>query len=175
MRIQTERLVLRPAEATDLLGFHAILSDPEGMRWWSSAPHNSLAQTQEWLTGMMSGPQAKTLDLVIEFEGRVAGKAGFWRPPEVGYILSRSLWGRGLATEAVGAMLNAAFSGPTALDWAEADVDPGNAPSIKILQKLGFEKTGHAERTLNIEGRWFDSDYFRLDRHIWQARPDLSL
>ena len=44
-------------------------------------------------------------DFVIEFQGRVIGKAGFWRVPEVGYILHPDSWGQGFAAEALRAVI----------------------------------------------------------------------
>ncbi|HZZ88205.1 MAG TPA: GNAT family N-acetyltransferase, partial [Caulobacteraceae bacterium] len=87
MQLRTERLVLRRARPDDLEAFHAILSDPGAMRYWSSAPHQSREQTREWLDAMMAEGPPISDDFVIELDGRAIGKAGCWRVPEIGYIL----------------------------------------------------------------------------------------
>jgi RimJ/RimL family protein N-acetyltransferase len=80
MEIVTARLTLRTAREDDLSAMHAVLSDPRATRWWSTPPHDSLEQTRDWLNGMIAnGPDQP--DFVIEREGRVIGKAGFWRLP----------------------------------------------------------------------------------------------
>lgn len=168
LRIETARLVLRPAREEDLDGMHAVLSSPEATRWWSTPPHDSVDQTREWLAGMIAGGGAG-LDMVIEREGRVIGKAGFYNPPDLGYILHPDHWGQGLATEAVTAMLDRLFLA-TAHDETLADVDPENAASIRLLEKLGFRRTGFAERTWNVGGEWKDSFYYALSREDWRAR-----
>lgn len=166
--LQTERLVLRHARPDDLDDIHAILSDPAAMRWWSSLPHQTLAETEAWLNAMISGNGAGAPDFIIEWQGRAIGKAGFWKLPDVGYILHPDAWGRGLAREAVGAAIDHVFrEGLT--DVASADVDPENQASIRLLERLGFIVTGSAERTLNIGGEWKDSLYFALTRDRWQA------
>ena len=77
MRLQTARLTLRHAQSGDLADLHAVLSDPRAMRWWSTLPHASLAETRTWLDGMIAGNAAGSDDYVIERDGRVIGKAGF--------------------------------------------------------------------------------------------------
>jgi len=167
--LRTERLVLRHARTEDLHDIHAILSDEGAMRWWSTLPHQTLAETEAWLEGMIAGNRAGAPDFVIEWQGRAIGKAGFWRVPDVGYILHPEAWGLGLAREAVGAAVDHVFrEGLTEL--ATADVDPENLASIRLLARLGFERTGAAERTWNIGGVWKDSLFYGLTRERWATR-----
>ncbi len=168
MRIETARLVLRPAREGDLDDMHAVLSDPRAMRWWSTPPHDVLDQTREWLAAMIAGGGAG-LDLVIERDGRVIGKAGFYQPPDMGYILHPEHWGQGLATEALTAALDRLFA-TTDHAQATADIDPDNAASMRVVEKLGFVRTGFAERTWDVGGEWKDSVYYALPREAWLAR-----
>ncbi|QTN19114.1 GNAT family N-acetyltransferase [Brevundimonas sp. AJA228-03] len=168
MEIVTPRLTLRPAGPDDLEPMHAVLSDPRAVQWWSTPPHETLDQTRGWLEAMISA-NGSGLDFLIELEGRVVGKAGFYAPPDVGYILHPDVWGRGLATEAVGAVLDRLFE-TTDHAMATADVDPANAASIRLLEKLGFLRTGFAENTWNVGGVWKDSFYYALSREAWSRR-----
>ena len=161
-RIVTERLLLRTAEPEDLEAMHAVLSDPRATRWWSTPPHETLDQTRTWLNDMIAnGPDHP--DFVIERDGRVIGKAGFWRLPDVGYILHPDVWGLGLASEAVGAAIDHVF-GTRDIESLTADVDPANAASIRLLERLGFVRTGFGERTWNVGGVWKDSFFYALSR-----------
>lgn len=166
--IETDRLILRPAHEDDLDDMHAVLSSPEATRWWSTPPHPTIDVTRDWLAAMIAGGGAG-LDMVIERDGRVIGKAGFYRPPDIGYILHPDHWGQGLATEALTAVLDRLFNA-TDHARATADVDPENAASLRVVQKLGFVRTGFAERTWNVGGEWKDSVYFALSREDWTAR-----
>lgn len=162
MELLTPRLKLRSARADDLEAMHAVLSDARATRWWSTPPHETLEQTARWLDGMIAnGPDQP--DFVVETEGRVIGKAGFFELPEVGYILHPDFWGRGLATEAVGAAVDHVFA-TRDIETLTADVDPENAGSIRLLERLGFTATGSARRTWNIGGVWKDSLYYGLTR-----------
>lgn len=162
MEIRTPRLILRSARPDDLVAMHAVLSDPRATLWWSTPPHETLDQTRAWLEGMIAnGPDHP--DFVIERDGRVIGKAGFFALPDVGYILHPDAWGQGLATEAVGAAVDHVFA-TRDLDTLTADVDPENAASIRLLERLDFIRTGFAGRTWNVGGVWKDSLYYALSR-----------
>ena len=64
---------------------------------------------------MMSIDPLEGEDFVVECEGHVIGKAGFYRFPEIGYILHPDAWGQGYAREALGPVLARAFSRGTGL------------------------------------------------------------
>lgn len=168
MQIETARLILRPARESDLDDMHAVLSSAEATRWWSSPPHESVDQTRDWLSAMIAGGAAG-LDMVVVRDGRVIGKAGFYTPPDIGYILHPDHWGQGLAGEAVTAMLDRYFTA-TDHDHTKADVDPENIGSIRLLEKMGFVRTGFGERTWNVGGVWKDSFFYTLTREAWTAR-----
>jgi len=162
LEIRTPRLILRSARTGDLDGLHAVLSDARATLWWSTPPHETLDQTREWLDAMIAnGPDHP--DFVVELDGRVIGKAGFWKLPDVGYILHPDCWGQGLASEAVGAAIDHVFR-TRDLETLTADVDPDNAASIRLLERLGFVRTGFAERTWNVGGVWKDSFFYALSR-----------
>lgn len=162
MQIVTPRLILRSARPDDLDAMHAVLSDPRATLWWSTPPHETLDQTREWLDDMIAnGPDHP--DFVVERDGRVIGKAGFWKLPDVGYILHPDCWGQGLASEAVGAAVDHVFR-TRDVETLTADVDPENAASIRLLERLGFVRTGFGERTWNVGGVWKDSVFYALSR-----------
>ncbi len=162
MEIVTTRLTLRTAREDDLSAMHAVLSDPRATRWWSTPPHDSLDQTRAWLDGMIANGSDHP-DFVIERDGVVIGKAGFWRLPDVGYILRPDYWGQGLAGEAVAAVIDHVLA-TCDLHELTADVDPENAASIRLLERLGFVRIGFAERTWNVGGEWKNSFYYGLSR-----------
>lgn len=161
--LRTERLVLRSARMDDLDAFHAILSDPRATAYWSTPPHRDRAQSRDWLQSMIDIPASEGEDFVIEHDGRLIGKAGFYRFPEIGFILHPDAWGEGYAYEALGAVLARGFAAHD-LARVEADVDPRNAASLRLLGRLGFCETGRASRTWKIGEEWCDSIYLALDR-----------
>ena len=169
MEFRTERLLLRPARPDDLEAMHAVLSDPRAMAYWSSTPHEDLEQTRNWLASMIAIQPTEGEDFIVELEGQLIGKAGLYRFPEIGYILHPEQWGRGFASEALTFVLERAFD-VHGLAKVEADVDPRNSGSLKLLRSLGFRETGRAERTWDVGGVWCDSVYLTLGADGWRQR-----
>lgn len=160
-RIETERLLLRPARVDDLEQLHAVFSNPEAMKYWSTLPHDTLSQTAGFINDMMSIPLEAGEEFVVEYDGIVIGKAGFWKRPEIGYIFHPVYWGMGLAGEAISALIAHGFE-TRKMTEIIADVDPRNAASIRMLNKLGFRETHRAQNTTQLGDEWCDSVYLKL-------------
>lgn len=160
--IVTDRLILRRARIEDLDDVHAMLSHPAAMRYWATPEHATLQESRDWLQAMV-GAGAESDDFLIEHQGRVIGKAGAWKLPEIGYLLHPDHWGKGLATEALTAVIAHLFAAHPVADLI-AEVDPRNLASLRVLQKLGFIETGRAERTMQWRDEWCDSIYLALRR-----------
>jgi len=143
----TERLDLRPWTLDDVEAFHDIWGDPDVI-WWghSRSPAESrevLVSAIEACTGL---PDGLRWFAVIEREsGRVAGNV-FLRPCsygdglELGYHFARAFQNRGYATEASEALI--AFAFRAGYGRVVAIVVPDNAPSQRVVRKLGMRKTG---------------------------------
>jgi len=170
MEFRTERLLLRPAREDDLEPLHAILSDARAMAYWSSPPHADIDQSRKWLRSMIAIRLPEGEDFIVEHDGRLIGKAGLWRFPEIGFIFHPDHWGRGFAGEALGFVIARAFDAH-GLPKVEADVDPRNERSIKLLRRLNFRETGRKERTWLVGEEWCDSVYLELDATSWRSRP----
>lgn len=169
--ILTPRLRLRRATPADVDAMYAILSDALAMRYWSTPPHASVDETRAWLDRMLDRSTDDSDDFVIEHAGRVIGKAGCWRLPEVGFILHPDYWGNGLATEAMAAVLPRVFARFPEVPALEADVDPRNERSLALLARLGFREVRRAERTFQVGSEWCDSVYLALPRPMSNGGP----
>ena len=163
MEIRTARLVLRRAVPADLDAFHPILSSPEAMRYWATLPHASMAVTEKWFADQFFSGLDNRDEWVIERDGRVIGNIGIWNMPEFGFILHPDAWGQGIGIEAAKAFLDYAFA-THPVEAIKADVDPRNAASMNLLQKLGFSVTGTAENTFLLGDEWCHSVYLALPR-----------
>lgn len=159
----TARLTLRKPRPEDLADLHACLSDPRAMRYWSTPEHETVEQTKAWLDSMIVADPAVSDDFVITHQGRVIGKAGMWQSPEIGFLLHPDFWQKGLAFEALTAVIGHLFA-TRDLPCLTAEADPRNAGSLGLLARLGFVETHRAERTMQWREEWCDSVYLRLDR-----------
>ena len=168
--IETERLLLRPARMDDLTDMHCVFSHPDAMRYWDSLPYESTDQTEAFLQGMIHQNPTESCDFIVEHKGHAIGKAGCWQLEEIGFILHPDHWGKGLAFEALSAVIPHVFS-QLPIDRLIADVDPRNAASLGVLGKLGFVETGRAARTLLVGEDWCDSVYLELKKGAVKVRP----
>lgn len=166
--IETPRLRLRRMMRYDAPGLHAMFADAETMRYWSAMPHAVLGETETFVAESLAAMRrGDAHDFVVLHQSRVIGRVAFWMANEVGFVFHRAHWGRGFAREAVRALLGHGFD---ALGFrsARADVDPDNARSLKLLERLGFQRTGYAERTYQLGDRWTDSVYLELDAETFR-------
>lgn len=159
-RIEAGRVVLRRAVPGDLAMIHAAMSDPGVMRYWATPPHADLATSRDWLEAMMAADPAISDDFIVEHGGQAIGKMGCWRLPEFGYLLHPEYQGRGLASEALAALVG--YMRGRGLPKLKADVDPRNTPSLRLLERAGFAVTGHASGTWLVAGELCDSVYLEL-------------
>jgi ribosomal-protein-alanine N-acetyltransferase len=144
--LTTERLVLRPVTTQDHAGLlaHWIMLDVR--RFLFDGAVLSPAE----ITGVIEDSARSFaaagygLWLIRERDGTdLVGTAGL-RPledlgPEVIYSLAPSVWGRGYATEAARAVVEHAL-GPLGLPEVLAEVDEGNAASVKVIERLGMTR-----------------------------------
>jgi ribosomal-protein-alanine N-acetyltransferase len=159
--IRTERLVLRRATHDDAIAMHRIMSDPLAMRYWSTPPHQSLAETEQWIASMVEDDPSDRDDFIVTLDGKLIGKFGAWRLPEFGFLIDPAHWGKGYASEALVAFIERRRNlGSTELT---ADVDPRNLSSIRLLERHGFVETGRAVGVWQVGDELCDSVYFRLD------------
>jgi RimJ/RimL family protein N-acetyltransferase len=161
--LRTERLLLRRARPDDVEAIHAIMRDPRAMRYWSTPPHATLDETRAWVASMVEDSPEEREDFVVELDGRVIGKAGCYRLPEIGYILHPGVWGRGYAREAMAAVIAHIFA-TRDIGTITADVDPRNTASIGLLLRLGFAETHRAKGSWQVGDELCDSVYFALPR-----------
>ena len=113
----------------------------------------------------IAAPPDASDDFIVEHRGRLIGKAGCWRLPEIGFIFVPAAWGQGFAFEALSAVIGRVFA-RFPIPALRADVDPRNGASLRLLGRLGFREVARAERTWKIGDEWCDSVYLELQ--AWQ-------
>jgi [ribosomal protein S5]-alanine N-acetyltransferase len=76
--------------------------------------------------------------------------------------------GQGYMTEVLQLVLRDAFT-RLKLHRLEANIQPGNAPSIRLAQRCGFELEGFSPRYLKVGGRWCDHERWAIRSETWQS------
>lgn len=178
--LATERLVLRALRPDDAPAVFAIMADPRVVRYFGSPPMASLADAERRVAGCAQDFQAQSgvrWAITWRSDGRLLGSGGFWRlvrphfRAEVGYELSADWWGRGIMPEALAAILDFGF-GPMGLHSVEAQIDPANAASRRVLEKLGFVQEGYFRESYYDPNarRFTDTAVFSLLASGWASR-----
>lgn len=142
------RIELRPFTLRDAPAMLAVYGDPDVMRWVGHGPVATLPDVEAMLRQYITHQEryGYAFWAVVErTTGRVIGDAGLARTvdgkTEMGYTLAREYWGRGLATEAAGLAVHAALE-TLQLPSVRSLVEPPNAASRHVLDKLGFTRVG---------------------------------
>jgi RimJ/RimL family protein N-acetyltransferase len=178
IELLTPRLKLRWLRETDAQARYAIFSDPEVARYLGRRPWTELSQSVEMLQKLLANYASGTgLSMGIELRetGQLIGDANLFhfddanRRCDLGYSLARAHWGCGYASEALEALLGYGFA-TLDLNRVEADIDPLNAASGRVLEKLGFRREGYMPERWIVNGEKADTAFYGLLRSYWQAR-----
>jgi ribosomal-protein-alanine N-acetyltransferase len=94
---------------------------------------------------------------------------GSFRSAYLGYWIGARHARRGYMTEALALALRVAFE-DLGLHRVEANVVPGNAPSIALVRRAGFRREGLSPKYLHIAGRWRDHERWALLAEEWRKR-----
>jgi ribosomal-protein-alanine N-acetyltransferase len=94
---------------------------------------------------------------------------GVFQSAFLGYGAVAAHAGRGYMSEGLELVLARAFR-DLRLHRLEANIQPGNAGSIALVQRAGFVREGFAERYLKIGGRWRDHEHWAIRSEQWRGR-----
>jgi RimJ/RimL family protein N-acetyltransferase len=154
--ISTARLVLRPFAASDLDSFAKMNADPEVVAFLGNGQPVDRQESWKimaWLVGHWQlrgfGSWAVEERETTGFIGRVGlFYPEGWPGIEISYVLARSVWGKGYATEGARAALIHAFE-KLKIPRVISLIHPANHSSVKVAEKLGET----FERQLEFNGR----------------------
>jgi RimJ/RimL family protein N-acetyltransferase len=167
MILTTERLLLRPMEMGDAPGLFAILGDPEAMAFWDRGALPRLATVEAQLAdelaamaagGFVSWTVLKDGDAIGSIDLSDMDGRGAW----TGFVFRRDMWGRGLAREALIAVIDNAF-GSLRLNRLMARVQSGNDRARRLLQAVGFQREGELP-TISRDGESRAACLYALNR-----------
>jgi ribosomal-protein-alanine N-acetyltransferase len=166
--IETERLLLRMVRSEDLDDLAALFADGDVMRFIGDGQPAGRDEAERALDSIIKhwkahgfGRWTVVAKNTHEFVG-FGGLRSLFGTPELVYHLAKQHWGGGFATEVGRAALRFGFE-ERGFESIVAIVKPGNAASLRVMEKLGmrFEK----------DARYYDLDVvqYRIDRHEFRA------
>jgi len=186
--LETPRLHVRGVAEADLPALLTINGDAEVTRFLPYPAWATLADGEAWLkrmNGIQAGGTALQFVIVDKQAGQAIGTCLLFghdegsARAELGYVLARNRWGRGLMHEALAALVGCAFT-RMGLRRLEAEVDPRNGASGRVVQRLGFLREGLLRQRWMNQGQPCDVETYGLLRHEWPgltapaARPEAA-
>jgi ribosomal-protein-alanine N-acetyltransferase len=178
--LRGEKVCLRWLTEADVDALFDIFSDPEVARYLAIPRHETRQDSERFLAVIHEGFRSSSLfQWGIEHAGRVIGTCTLggldWvnRRAEIGFSLRRASWGQGLMSGALALLIDHAFN-DLGLHRIEADVDPRNSASLRILDRLGFQREGYLRERYLKDGEAQDSVIFGLLRNGYRRLPPSS-
>jgi len=175
--LDAPRLRLRALTERDVDALFGIFSDPGMMRYWSTPPMRDRAEAEELVAKASQDVAGKTAfpwGVERKEDARLLGTCTLFHldtrnmRAEIGYGLASAYWRQGYMREALDALISFAF-GTLKLRRLEADVDPQNGNSLRILAKLGFRHEGLLRERWSVGGGIQDTAFLGLLAREWKS------
>lgn len=175
--LEGARVRLRGFREDDLGDFYVVHSDPVVNRYWSFPAWTDPSQARDYFASAIGGRDADRMlcwAIADRDDDRLIGATTLFAinraqgRAEVGYALRASHWGRGLAQEALRLVLGHAFDA-LALRRIEADIDPRNVGSCKLVERMGFVREGLLRDRWEVDDEVSDSAIYGLLAREWSA------
>jgi ribosomal-protein-alanine N-acetyltransferase len=172
--LATARLRLRQFRAEDADAMHACFADPGAMRFWNTPVHTKRIETERAVRNAIECTPSyyrfwavaeagsdRCIGMVNYHDGHIRS-----RRVAIGYIIEPSRQRQGFALEAVAALLGHCF-GTLGLHRVEALIDPANAASRGLVERLGFRCEGLLREHLRVGEAWRDDLVYALLAGEW--------
>lgn len=145
MRLETDRLIIRPLSLEHLDDYAAIVADPEVMRYLNEGVPRSHDYATKYLTDLIKLQKEKGFTRYGVFDNAdnsLLGHCGYKDINgriDIGWTYAQSAWGEGIGTEAARAVLGYGFD---ALNFAvvTARTDPANLGSVGVMRAAGMKE-----------------------------------
>lgn len=174
--LETERLIIRKITLDDVQDLFEITSDYDVVKTIGAVTlHTSIEQTKEIIKDMIKHYEADRVEwwaVVEKTSQKMIGMCGFFgyapnsSRAEVGYMIARSRWNKGYATEASQVVLAFGF-GVMHLNRIHATVYPENSASIKVLEKLGMKYEGLLRSYMFCNNQFQDRKMYSILKNEW--------
>lgn len=186
MEFYTNRLHIRPVKTEDKNPMFRYRSDPGTNKFLSLVPESEedVADFIRKTSSIINVPGTWFQFVIIEKTSELLiGDIGIHfleSPPEnnhveIGYTLDRQFRGKGYATEALTAIIDFLFTG-LHKNRITASIDPANAASVRLIERLGFQKKAHHIKSLFFHGEWVDDVIYGISSDEWneEHKPEIQ-
>jgi [ribosomal protein S5]-alanine N-acetyltransferase len=174
------RVTLRPPASSDVCEFVELARASTDLHHpWISVP-SSPEEFQAYL-GRYQRSSEESLLVCVRSTGAIAGVVninsiirGRFQSGSLGYAAFAPTVGQGYLTEGLGLVLRHAFA-ELRLHRLEANIQPGNAASLRLVRRLGFRREGYSPEMLFIDGAWRDHERWAITSTTASIEPHSTL
>jgi [ribosomal protein S5]-alanine N-acetyltransferase len=168
--LETKRLVLRKVTKEDAKSILKYLSDEVVMKYYGLEPFKSIDDALDeisWYQSIQNNKTGIRWGITLKEQGIVLGSCGFHNivsqhfRTEIGFELSKEQWGKGIALEAVEAIIRYGYEHMN-FQRIEALIEPPNRASQKLVEKLGFIREGLLRNYEFTNGKFDDLYMYSL-------------
>ena len=159
---------LRRILKTDIDDVYEYASDPVTSEYLLWSPHPTKAFTKKYLDHLdKKYRRAEFYDWGIEFEGKMIGTCGFTcfsienNSAEIGYVLNKRYWGRGIAKEAARMVMDFGFA-ELSLNRIEARYMVENDASRIVMEKCFMKPDGVLRSSIYCKKRYRDVGVYSI-------------
>jgi ribosomal-protein-alanine N-acetyltransferase len=170
----TERLTLRRIEDNDIPELFDLRSNNRVMEFVDRPLATSLEDISDFLQRIndsINNNVGITWAIALKDDQKLIGTIGFWKimkehyRAEIGFLLNIGYQRKGIMQEALSTVINFGFE-TMKLHSIEANVNPANVASIKLLERKGFIREAYFKENFYFEGKFLDSAIYSLINHI---------
>lgn len=171
-RLETPCLVLRKAARQDVLDIFVYASDPEVTRYLRWGPHQNISITEKYVDEVLQQySQGEDGPWLIEHKDnhRVVGHIHLMeiesqhQKAQVGFVLSKSYWNKGIMTETLRRVLEYSFT-HLGLNRMEGWCITQNRAGARVMEKCGMRKEGELREYLFQKDRFWDFSVYSILR-----------
>lgn len=168
--LETNRLILRQISKADANEIFILRSDTRVMQYILrpiAKTSEDALQLIQIITDTETNGNGITWAITLRESLQLIGTIGFWQlkkehyRAEIGYLLSPDFQRKGIMQEALSVVINYGLE-VIKLHTIEANVDPGNASSISLLERNKFVKEGYFKENYFFEGKFFDTVVYSM-------------
>tara|TARA_B100000809_G_scaffold266334_1_gene328568 strand:- start:1600 stop:2157 length:558 start_codon:yes stop_codon:yes gene_type:complete len=169
-KLESERLIYRALLKSDAKDILSIRSNDEVMNYMDSDKHESIEKSEKFIEHGID-TYAKKLGffwaIIEKSTGELIGDFSFWKidhknnRAEIGYSLKSQFWGKGYMNETINQLVKFGFEDLN-LHSFEANINPENNSSRKLLLKAGFNKEAYFKENYYFDGKYLDSEIYSL-------------
>jgi ribosomal-protein-alanine N-acetyltransferase len=176
MTVGEARVVVRSLTAGDRDAFVSAMRASRSLHHpWASPPTTDAA-----FDALLARTRNESVEAMLACRREDGAIVGYFNLSQIirgplqsaflGYGAVAQYSGRGYMTEGMMLVLRRSF-GELRLHRVEANIQPGNHPSIALARRCGFVCEGFSERYLKVAGRWRDHERWAIRAEQWRAQP----